>query len=59
MLKLVKWIAIVVLLPLLVLKEMYEVFKESGFEISDPNDIINNIKNDTKPTDYSDKIDID
>ena len=64
MLKLAKWAAIVILLPLIVLKEIWTVLKDAGIEVPDADAVLNNIKEAkaqqecTPEKDYSDKIDI-
>ncbi len=60
MMKLVKWIGIFILLPILVIKEIYVVLKESGIEIPDADELLREMKKDSdkptekpKETDYS------
>jgi len=43
--KLVKWIGIFILLPILVIKEIYVVLKESGIEIPDADELLKEMKN--------------
>ena len=51
MMKLVKWIGIFILLPILVIKEIYVVLKESGIEIPDADELLREMKKDSdKPT---------
>ena len=50
MMKLVKWIGIFILLPVLVIKEIYVVLKESGIAIPDADELLKEMKNtDEKP----------
>jgi len=69
MLKLIKWTAVLVLLPILVLKEIYSVLKDSGLSIPEADEVLSSVqtemkntnstpKEDTKNTaDFSDKMD--
>ncbi|RLA60977.1 MAG: hypothetical protein DRQ78_09075 [Epsilonproteobacteria bacterium] len=45
MFKLIKWVAITLIMPLLVIKEIYEVFKDAGIEIPDADDVLSEMKN--------------
>jgi hypothetical protein len=69
MLKIIKWVAVLVLLPILVIKEIYAVLKESGIEIPEADDVLSSVKEEmkTEPTteapadvevkDYTNKMD--
>jgi hypothetical protein len=64
MLKFIKWVAVLVLLPILVIKEIYTVLQDSGISIPEADDVLSQVKSEMKTgtdstEDYSDKIDID
>jgi len=50
MLKLAKWLGIIILLPILVIREVYAVLAESGISIPDADDVLCNIKEQNNST---------
>ncbi len=48
MLKLIKWLALIIVAPVLVILEVWNIIKGFGFEIGDPDDLLNQAKTHAK-----------
>ena len=48
MINFAKWIALVLSLPIIVLMELWSLFKASGLSFGDPTEALDNMKNDRK-----------
>ncbi len=48
MLKLIKWLALIIVAPILVILEVWNIVKGFGFEMGNPDDLLNQAKTHAK-----------